>query len=267
MINKKRNSKFKSKENSFLKNEFYKRVFYIVLCIIPIIIFADDKGTFRLVPLPFLIIGMYQLIMIVGLSQSIIDEFFPPKTYFEHKSKPIDSFVYYFSTVLFFVGLVSLLFEIKNFDNTIQGTHLFWKAGGIGIGLALVVTLLLKAITPSVYYESKRRFTVYFGLFIGLFLLTTATTGFINHHFAEKHKLYKKYLISSKGNSGSLRSRSKEYFINLKIDAYTEERFTIEKSLYDEFSEGEEIVLCLVKGKFGYDYVTEFTKIENHKKN
>jgi hypothetical protein len=255
---KKSKNKSKRTENSYFKKDFYKRLLYIGLCIIPIIFLGNEKGTFRFILLPFFLIGMWNLIMIISLSQEIIDEFFPPKIRYEKETKPFDKFMYYFSSILFFVGLIGQIFEIRKFDNTINGTKLFWTAGTIGIIIAILLTAILKIKFPSVYYESKRRYTVHFGLFLGLFLITTAMTGFINHYFADNIKTCKKYIIKKKGTSGG---RSTEYFIHLVTNSNNDERFSIGKTRYDNFNEGEEIELCVVKGKFGYDYVTEFNKI------
>ena len=236
------------------RKEFYKRLLYIGLCAIPIIIFADDTGSFRLVPLPFFLVGSYNLIIIIKLSVNIIDAFFPPKTAFELKPKPFDKYVYYFSTGLFFAAILSLLFEIRNLDNTIHGTNLFWQSGAIGIGLAVIMTTLLKFTNPSVYYESKRRYTVHFSLFIGLFFLSASTGSFINHHYADSSTFSKTYLIVRKFESGR---RSKSHNIVLIIDN-SEENFTISKDQYEKFYEGGKIELNIRKGSFGYDIVQEF---------
>ncbi|MBW4362742.1 hypothetical protein [Flavobacterium taihuense] len=257
MSNKKLSKPFRFNQNSEIRRDFYKRLLYIGICIIPIIIFADNKDEFRLVPLPFFLFAMYQLLQIIALSQLIIDDFFPPKIVSERKTKPFDKFVYYFSNTLFFVGLLSQIFEIRKFDNTINGTKLFWIAGCVGITFAIILTVILKTKFPSVYYESKRRYTVHFGLFIGLFLFTSASTGFVNHSFSDGIKTYKNYKIQRKGKSGG---RTTEYFIYLSINN-NDERFSIGKTRYDRFKEGDEIELCTIKGKFGFEYVTEFNKL------
>lgn len=259
MSNRKFNKQNRANQTSGIREDFYKRLFYIALCIIPLLIFADTKGTFRLLPLAFFLIGMYQVIQIIALSQLIIDDFFPPKLNFEKTVKPFDKFVYHFSSTLFFVGLLCQIFEIRNFDNTINGTKFFWIAAIIGILLAIILTVVLKTKFPSVYFESKRRYTVHFGLFLGFFLIIPAILGFINHHFADINKNCKHYLITRKGIGGS---RSKEYFINITLENNIEERFSIGKTRYDNFEEGERIELCTVKGKLGFDYVTEFNKVD-----
>lgn len=258
MNNKKVNKAIKTNDNSEIRKNFYKRLLYIGICIIPIIIFAENKDEFRLVPLPFFLFGMYQLILIVGQSQFIIDDFFPPKSYHEKTTKSFDKFIYYFATTLFFIGLITLIFEIRNYDNTINGTKLFWTAGFVGVVIAIIITFILKFFQPSVYYESKRRYTVCFGLFIGFFLLATAIAGFVNHHFADQSISCKSYTIIRKSTSGS---RSKEYFLFLIINNNNEERFSVGKTRYNNFEEGEQIELCMLKGKLGFDYVTEFNKV------
>ncbi|MBZ4037649.1 DUF2500 domain-containing protein [Flavobacterium sp. 17A] len=258
-MNKKKNTSRENIRTSFIRKEFYKKLLHIGLCIIPIALFANNKGTFRLVPLPFFLYGMYQLIQIVAISKLIVDDFFPPKISYEKKTKTIDKVVYYFSTTLFFISLISLLFEIRNFDNTIQGTKLFWTAGLFGILVAIITTIILKLTIPSVYYEGKRRYTVLLGLFIGFFLLFTSLASFVNHYFADPTTFYKNFKIESKSISGG---RSTEYFFYFKMENGTEERFSVGKTRYDNFEEGEEIKLCLMKGKLGFDYVTGFKKIK-----
>ncbi len=250
------------KEISKTRKDFYKRLLYIALCAIPIVLFAEGKGIFRLVPLPFFLIGMYQLIQIIGNSPMIVDDFFPPRVEEEKTVKPFDKFMYYFSSILFFMGLVALIFEIRKFDNTINGTKLFWTSGLVGIGLAIAVTVILKLTHPSVYYESKRRFVVHSGLFIGLFLVSIAMTGFINHHFADPDPVCEKYRIERKSISGS---RTPEYFFFITIKNHHEERFSVRKQIYDRFSAGEELELCMLKGRLGFDYVIAFKKVTSDK--
>jgi len=257
-MNKKKNiNNNKNRAISVIRKDFYKKLLHIGLCIIPIVLFADNKSNFRLVPLPFFLYGMYQLIQIIAISQFIVDDFFPPKIAYEKKTKSFDKVIYYFSNTLFFIGLLGLVFEIRNFDNTIHGIKLFWIAGLVGILVAIIATVILKATNPSVYYESTRRYTVHFGLFGGFFFLSTTLAGFVNHYFASPTAFYKNYKIESKSISSG---RSTEYFFFLKMENGDEERFSVGKTRYDNFEEGENIKLCLLKGKLGYDYVMAFEK-------
>lgn len=249
-----------TKPNSEIRTNFYNRLVYIGLCIIPIILFADHKGAIVFVALAFFLIAMYQLIIIIKLSQLIIDDFFPPKISPGKNISRFNKVMSYFATALFFVALIFQIFEIRNFDNTIHGANLFWMAGFAGIGLAVILTILLKLLRPDVYDESDSRFTVHFGLFVGLFLLTPALTGFINRHFAAPTTFCEKYMIASKSTSTG---RSPEYYLFIKLDSHHEERFSVSRAQYDSFEEGEEIELCMVKGKLGFDLVKDFKKTED----
>jgi hypothetical protein len=201
---------------------------------------------------------MYQLIMIIAKSQLIIDDFIPPKTYGETKTKPFDNFVYRFATGFFFVGLVFEIFEIRRMDNTIGGTKFFWTYALIGILIAVVVTTLLKLKSPSVYFESSRRFTVHFGLFLGFFLFVPATASFINHYFRNSIIDCKAYKIVRKSTGGK---RQKSSWLFLQINGH-EERFDVTRDFWNSTTEGGLIVLCTQKGKLGYDLVEEFKTID-----
>jgi hypothetical protein len=242
------------------RKDFYKRLLYIGLCAIPIALFARDTGTYRLVPLPFFIVAMYNLIVIVQSSQQIIDDFFPPKTFQEKTPRPFNKFMYRFATGWFFAGLVCLIFGILTFDNTLNGISLFWRSGGVGIGIAALVTIVLKRLAPGVYYESNRRYSVHAGLFLGFFMVTASAGGFINHYFAGE-EYCKTYIVKSKSISGG---RHTAHYIKLVING-NEERFDVGRERYDAFESGEPIQLCMLKGRLGYDYVTAFNTVAPNK--
>lgn len=259
MKNKKLTKSFKKNHNSEIRKDFFKRLLYIGICIIPILIFANNKDEFRLVPLPFFLFGMYQLILIVGQSQLIVDDFFPPKTYDEKTTKLIDKFIYYFSMTLFFGGLVFEIFEIRVIDNTINGTTFFWKSAFIGLAIAALLTIILKLTNSSVYDESSRRYSVHFGLFIGFFLFVPAIASYINHTYSENNENCKAYEIVRKSTGGK---RNKSSWLFLKIDYNSEERFDVSRSFYDKVSEGGQVKLCTKKGKLGYEVVESFKRID-----
>jgi hypothetical protein len=198
--------------------------------------------------------------MIISLSQFIADDFFPPKVPFEIKTKPFDRFMYYFSGVIFFLSLVFLVFEIKRIDNTLNGTRLFWIAGFSGIGVAIVLTIILKITTPSVYYESRRRITVHLSLFLGFFLLLPATASFINHYFAGETITCKNYVIERKSLGGK---RDQSSWLFIKLENGSEERLDVNRSFYDKVNEGGKFKLCTKKGKLGFDVVTDFKTVDD----
>ena len=62
-----------------IRKDFFRRLAFIGLAIIPIILLSEEKGPTRFIALGAFVFGMYHLIMIVTFSQSIVDDFFPPK--------------------------------------------------------------------------------------------------------------------------------------------------------------------------------------------
>jgi len=192
-------------------------------------------------------------------SKDVVDEFFPPKIESDVSPTKLEKFIYRSSVGLFFVSLFAQLIEITNYDNTIYGTKLYWYSGIAGILLAIFITVLLKILYPSVYYESNRRYGVYFGLFLGLFLITSAVAGFINHAYSDSELVCKQYIIEKKGES---HRKTSQYYIYLKIDNNSDERFTLTQSLHESIEVGEKIELCMFKGKLGFYYIRKFNKLQ-----
>ena len=245
--------------NSSLRWELKKRLLIILGCAIPIFLLADAKPPLNYLVLVLFLTGMYQLIVLVKLSPLLVDEYFPPKLPYEVKPSNFNNLVYYLAMAIFFLGIISQLFEIRNLDNTIDGFSLFWLGGLLGLIIAFILTVILRKTNPSVFYESKRRFSVYGGFFLGFFLIVPATLSFINHHYASEELQCYSITIQSKGKSSSTRrNRTPEYYIFAKADGVNEERFTIPKKLHDQLTEGGEVELCVLEGKLGYQIVTEF---------
>lgn len=259
MTTSKKSNTIPKKRNSEVRTIFYRRLLYLSLCIIPIWYFADEKPPISYVVLLFFVTGMYQLLVILKLSQSIIDDFVPPKVIFEKKVKPFDKFIYRFANIFFLASLVLMLFEIRMIDNTLNGMDLFWKSGFVGVLFAILVTILLKKTNPSVYFESKRRFVVHSGLFIGFFLLFSASGSFVNHYFTDASENCDTYLIVDKSIGGRKKS---SHLIFLKLKNNTEERFDVRKAFYEQVEVGEYCKLCTRKGKLGYYFVTRFKLME-----
>lgn len=259
MKQKKKNNIPRQSKTTEIRKEFYKRLIYVCLGIFPIIFVWEQKGPERFIGLAGFVFSMCQLILIIGMSQIIVDDFFPPKTYYEKTTKRIDKFIYYFAMTLFFGGLVFEIFEISVIDNTINGATFFWKSAFIGVAIASLITIILKLTNSSVYDESSRRYSVHFGLFIGFFLFIPAIASYINHTYAENNINCKTYEIVRKSTGGK---RNKSSWLFLKLDNKSEERFDVSRVFYDKVSEGGQVQLCTKKGKLGYDFVEKFKTID-----
>jgi hypothetical protein len=136
---------------------------------------------------------------------------------------------------------------------------LFWKSAFVGILAALLLTAIIKFTTPSVYYMSSRRYLVHVGLFLGFFVFTPSLASFINHHFSDNRIKCLTYPLVNKDVGGK---RSGSFWIFLKLDENSEERFNVSQRFYDKVSEGDQVNLCTKKGKLGYDFVETFKTID-----
>ena len=112
---------------------------------------------------------------------------FPTETIREEKPKLKDKIWSHISMVLFFSGLVFLIFQMSNIENIIEESN-FWKNFGfLGFSFSLICLFFLYKFQPSVFSESGRRYSVIFGFVLGLTALTISTSSFLN-----KKKLKKK---------------------------------------------------------------------------
>ena len=99
-----------------VRREFFRRLGYIALGVIPIAFVWESKGPERFIGLAGFLFSMYQLILIVGMMQSLVDDFSPLRTY-EKKTTVVDKVVYRLAGALFFLGLVFQVFEISKIDS------------------------------------------------------------------------------------------------------------------------------------------------------
>lgn len=243
-----------------IRKEFLRRLGYIGLAVAVAVTqsLINDSKPYRLISVAANFFIFFQFIQIVTKSQRIIDDFFPPRTHSESTTKPFDKFMYYFANAFFFFGLVFGIFEIKRIDNTIGGSRFFWTYALTGVLIAAVTTAILKLKSPSVYYESSRRFTVHFGLFLGFFLIVPATASFLNRYLSDNRIDCKEYKIVRKSTGGKSNESS---WLFLQIDRH-DERFDVSRDLWNNVIEGGLVVLCTQKGRLGYDFVEEFKTID-----
>lgn len=239
---------------TLIRKAFFKRLIYIGLGIIPIIFFWEQKGSESFFPFAGFIFIVYQFIMISVISPQIINDFFPPVTSYEFITKPFDKFAQTVVTIFFLLSNILLIFESRRIENTIGGMKLFWNYSLIGILIASAITMILKFTNPSVYYQSGRRYRIYFGLFLGFFFLTPTTGSFVNHYFSDSEVACNKYRIISKsiGNDDEA-----TFWLKLQINGH-DERFEVTRKIWNEVKESGLIILCTQKGRLGYDFVSEF---------
>ncbi|WP_300569669.1 hypothetical protein [Flavobacterium sp.] len=145
--------------------------------------------------------------------------------------------------------MASILIEGRTIENTIHGTQLLFSYGFYGFLAALIFIYILKLISPTIYFESNRRYAIIFISTLGFSLISAASASFINHYFSEETEKSNEYLITRKSVSGK---RNNNHLLFLEIEKNSEERIEISENLYDQVNVGEKAILSTKKGFLGY---------------
>ncbi|GAO27941.1 hypothetical protein [Geofilum rubicundum] len=240
-----------------IRKQFYRKLLFIGIGIIPIVVFFSSKGPERFAALTGFLFIIWNFIKIITQIQPIVDDFFPPKSYDRKSSTSFDKVIYIISMIIFFVGLLSQIFVLRRIDNTIDGLNLYLISGFVGMVLAFVIILTLKSYSPTIYDESNRRLSIIMSLIIGLFLLFPALACVVNESSSESEILNEKYLVINKGSSST---KNKEHYLYLNIKG-DNQRVTVSKSFWQNVEEGKTISLSTKKGLFGFRYIIEFKMI------
>ncbi len=189
------------------------------------------------------------------LLQLCIDVFLPAEIHYDKGIAYADKLVYYGAHVLFFSGIVFMLFEVTSIDNTIHGMRLAGYACFAGILIAAVLILILKKTNPAILTERKMRTNLVVGLVLGCVFLSASVASFINHRYADADQNCHTYSIEQKAQNTR---KGHLYLLYIKADGRCEERFEVSGDLYKSVKEGGPVVLCTRKGALGFDFVTEF---------
>jgi hypothetical protein len=236
------------------KREALKRIGYLALGCFIIFLIWKETGPLRFIGFIALLFIFYQMICLIFSAQQIIDEFFPPKIYYDNNPNSIDRSITKIAYSIFFAGLGILFFEERNIDNTIMGLDLFWKSSLSGLLLGVVIIVLLYLFWPSIFFESNRRIVIYSALPIGLMLLIPSVCSMLNRYNSEGKIQCVNFKIKGKSQKGSESASSYVYIVVND----NEEQFQISNKLYEQLQEREYIQLCLKNGFLGYPFVDEF---------
>ena len=211
----------------------------------------NEKSYLRFIAIVGIFIVLNSFIKLVKNSEEILFIFFPTKTIREEKPKFKDKIWQHFAMILFFCGLIFLIFEIKNLENTFD-ENIIWKTVGLGgIGIAIIFLIILNKIRPTIFDESGRRYSVIFGFIFGISALCISLTSFVNRKYSNKNIVTEKYLISKKSIGGK-RNQIHWLFINYKNN---EIRFEISEEKWNELDVGNQVELKTQIGYLNYKYL------------
>ena len=237
---------------STIRRQVLLRTAFIILVLIPTILYRPENKIVIYLNIIILVYGLYQSIRLLSQLQRFIDDIFPPKLSSSARVEKIHKFFYYGSQVLFYSAIFFHLGISRWTRNTIFVKELFLFSFSIGLAIAIIITIILTIKKPSIYFESTRRMTVHFGIFLGFSLFLPALAIFTNHIFADKQVICKTVKVDSLTKEG----RYETAWLNVTLEKEVE-RFHISKKLFEELEEGEEIQLCTKIGALGFEFVQE----------
>lgn len=236
-----------------IRKEALKSIALIAIGIIVTAFIWTEKGLLRFALLPSLFAILFGLYGLLKNSFALYFSFFPVKPNTKKPIGPNYKGIYYASMGLFWVAIISSIFEIDNIDNTIKGIELFWQYGLTGIFVSVVLLLFIELKAKSVYNIFGRRFSISFTLGIGLFLLFPTIASYYNRSYASETIQCKKYTVVSKNRLG-FQNRYKSSYINVEIEKKTE-RLKVYSELYDKLAINDSVELCIKKGALGFSFV------------
>ncbi|EOG6905665.1 hypothetical protein ACLH3R_002289 [Flavobacterium psychrophilum] len=159
------------------------------------------------------------------------------------------------------IGVVSILFVIRDFEQTIGGYILFWKLSYLSLTFSILCVFILNSFYN---FRNEKRFYNILSISICFFLLIPNIGIFINKHIStEKERIqeikinYKKINPQARGND------SYEIFLLTEYDK--NERLDIKKEFYETITDDQIVALTLSKGILGYNYVKNIKKIDSRK--
>lgn len=247
-----------------------KRFFYLKLLIMFIsgstlfLLMNENESPLKHIAMACMFIFGLTFILLIANFQNTFDAFIPIKNKdkFLKGNINLNNKIYYSTGSLFFISLGLVFFEIDNFSKTIGGTELFFIPALIGIIVSLGINIYLNFKLPTLYAESEKRTSMYLGLLMSFIVLFPTFACFVNHTFANKEITCKDFILNSKEDE-ELTHRKREiprYWLNIRIDANTEERQQVKKELYHLIKDDKVVNLCTQKGFLGYTIIKEIKK-------
>lgn len=158
---------------------------------------------------------------------------------------------------LSFVGIISSLFTLRDFEQTIGGYNLFWKLAFLSLIFSLICISILN---KHINFDNEKRFYNILSVCICFFLLLPNLGIFINKYVSLETENKQITTINYKQES---HSRSTSYSIFIRTEFDKNERLDVNKDFFNSITNNQIIALTLKKGILGYNYVSKIEKKNN----
>jgi hypothetical protein len=218
----------------------YKNIILIFISIF-ILYFSIEEFGYLFLSMPIFLILSYNL---SDLFLKFVD-----KT--ENKNKRDKNF-----ELICMIGIVSIFFTLRDFEQTIGGYVLFWKLSFFSLIFSVLCVFILNKFYD---FRNEKRFYNIVSISICFFLLIPNIGIFINKNVSNQTENKQKIEINYKNiNHHSRGEDSYEIFIKTEYD--NNERLEIEKEFYESIHDNQIVLLTVKKGILGYNYVLKIEK-------
>ena len=172
-------------------------------------------------------------------------------------------FIYYLATVTFPLGLVAILIEMLRFERMLRPGDFWTTFFAIGALISLILIILAAYVSRGVYDDSKRRFSIFWGFFIGLPLIIIALASFTNRVLRDVETIEtQQFQIIEKRHTGEYSKKKKKekkekFQIIFKTSEDSQKRLEVKEDFYNELTEGGVINVEMTNGWLGFELIEE----------
>lgn len=215
----------------------------------------------RVVSFAGLLIAIRFLVQLFNSSDALLQRILPNKNRVNLIDKKL---IYYLSTSILFIGLVLLIIELLQFERVLRPGD-FWKIYYFfGIVLALLTVYSLPIISSDLYATGKRRFSITWGILIGLPFIVLSIASMTNRIWSSSNLRTKQYVVVDRDAIKTRRSKSLNYQLTIPIDKDHSKDLVVDEILYQSTSIGDSITLVLKNGLLNFEIIQEIKTNANN---
>lgn len=208
----------------------------------------------RIVSFVGLIITIRFLIKLFNTSDVILQRLLPNNNRVNLINK---KHVYYLSTAIFFTGLVLMIFELLRFERVLRPGD-FWKIYySLGVVMALLAVYSLPIISSDLYSTGKRRFSITWGVLIGLPFIVLSLASMTNRIWSSDNLWTEHFVVIERDVIKKRKSKKLQYQLTIPINEEQSKDLVVDETIYNSASIGDTITLVMKNGLLNFEIIEE----------
>jgi len=215
----------------------------------------------RIVSFVGLLIAIRFLIKLFNTSDVLLPRILPNK----NRVNLIDKkHIYCLSTAILFTGLIFLIFEILRFEKVLRPGD-FWKTYySLGVVMALLTVYSLPIISFDLYSTGKRRFSITWGVLIGLPFIVLSIASMTNRIWSSDNLWTENFVVVERDAIKKRKSNKLQYQLTIPINKEQSKDLVVEEILFNNTSIGDSITLVLKNGLLNFEIIEEIKTNANN---